>query len=102
MGVRDLLSDWEIDEVRHELESGDEPDHVAFRHGITRRELGSLMRSVDRRRWSEVEIAFVRDNYPNHGSDWPGWEIMGRSRSAIRNQARRLGLESSKRHKEAE
>lgn len=99
MGKLDeLVSDWELEEIRQELKSGDAPDVVAFRHGVP---LGAVrgygkghvrhIRKPDEL-WTDAEKAFVKDNYPNHGEDWVGWEIIGRTWGAIRKYAHRLGI----------
>lgn len=97
MGIDELVSDWEIDEIRIELESGDAPDVVAFRHGIPQEQVRSMARSVGRvgvelRRWSDAESAFLADNYPSHGKPWDGWAMLGRTWDAVRKKASRLGV----------
>ena len=103
MRIEELVSDWELEEIRQELTSGDAPDVVAFRHGIR----DTVVREYRRRHgiasydgyerhfdnvWNDAEIAFVRDNYPNHGRKWSGWKLMDRTWDAIRWYAHRLGV----------
>lgn len=47
-----------------------------------------------RREWTTGELSALREHYPAHGRQWPGWAdvLPGRSRSAISNAAVRLGL----------
>lgn len=109
MEIEELVSDWELEEIRQELASGDAPDIVAFRHGVRE----SAVRQYKRMRrassydgyerhfdspWNEAEIAFVRDNYPNHGSRWPGWKLMDKTWDAIRWYAHRLGVKRKRSH----
>lgn len=45
-------------------------------------------------RWSAAEDEAIREAYPLHGADWDGWAdaLPGRSESAIRSRAGKLGL----------
>lgn len=47
-----------------------------------------------RREWTTGELSALREHYPAHGRQWPGWAdvLPGRSRSAIANTAARHGL----------
>lgn len=47
-----------------------------------------------RREWTTGELSALREHYPAHGHQWPGWAdvLPGRSRSAIANAAARHGL----------
>lgn len=47
-----------------------------------------------RREWTTGELSALREHYPTHGRQWPGWAdvLPGRSRSAIANAAARHGL----------
>ena len=95
MRIDELVSDWELEEIRQELRSGEAPDVVAYRHGIPRRALSGLHRRHVRQfedRWTEAEKAFVRDNWPNHGKGWDGWKMLNRSWDAIKMRASYLGV----------
>lgn len=95
MRIEELVSDWELEEIRQELVHGDAPDVVAFRHGIPR--LSVIDYDIEvANRWSDAEEAFVRDNYPNHGKEWDGWRIVGKTYEAIERHAVRRGIR--KRH----
>lgn len=45
-------------------------------------------------RWTDGELARLRDLWPYHEREWDGWGLAlpGRSWSAIKNKARELGL----------
>ena len=96
MGIDELVSDWELDEMRHEAEQGVAPDVIAFRHGlpvgsVSRR---SLLGCKDTgMAWTAAEEAFVRDNYPNHPRmEWTGWKMLERPWNSIRAKAYKLGV----------
>lgn len=103
MSLEDLVSDWELEEIRQELKSGDAPDIVAFRHGIDMKAVREFNgRSGHKRHtrrlddvWTDVEIAFVMDNYPNHGKRWGGWSLLDRTWEAIRKRAHIIGAKRS-------
>lgn len=46
------------------------------------------------RRWTDADVAALREHYPVHGSVWDGWadSLPGRTRKSIRGKARLLGL----------
>lgn len=96
MSLDELVSDWELDEIRHELVSGVAPDIVAFWHGVPTDAVRSYRRSRYTRRpgdkWTDAEIAFVKDNYPNHGRTWAGWKILGKTWESVRRHAYALGV----------
>lgn len=102
MRIEELVSDWELEEIRQELRSGMAPDIVAFRHGIDELAVREYRRCGPDRyedfsshfgdRWTEAERSFVRDNYPNHGKSWPGWDMLKRTWVAIRWYAHRMGV----------
>lgn len=100
MRIDELASDWEVEEMRQELRSGDAPDIVAFRHGMPCSAVRELRardghnRHMRKRfeRWTDAEKAFVRDNYPNHGRLWCGWSMLNRTWDAIRMCASYLGV----------
>lgn len=98
MRIEELVSDWELEEIRQELSSGEAPDIVAFRHGLPKAPVREIGRAYARyvRRWDDVwtdaEKAFVRDNYPNHGRKWEGWSMLKRTWDAIRWRAHLLGV----------
>jgi len=90
--LEELVSDWELEEIRQELEAGEAPDIVAFRHGIPTRAIPR--RAKERQNeWSDVEMAFVRDNYPQHGTQsWKGWSFLDRTWHSIGKMAHKLGV----------
>lgn len=96
-----LVSDWELEEIRQELKSGDAPDVVAFRHGVplssVRGYSGKRTRHVRRPNelWTDAENAFVKDNYPNHGKRWDGWSLLDRTWEAIKRRAHVIGVKRS-------
>ena len=97
--ISELVSEWELEEIRQELASGDAPDIVAFRHGISKSSVRELAKTCHRRHtrkwddvWTDAEIAFVRDNYPSHGKRWCGWEMLDRTWDAIRMRAHIVGV----------
>lgn len=99
MSLEELVSDWELDEIRDELRHGNAPDIVAFRHGLTVQPVRKYARSIRERhvrkfdeRWTEAELLFVRDNYPNHDSRWDGWGMLKRTWDAIRVKANKMGV----------
>lgn len=103
MRISELVSDWELDEIRQELRDGYAPDVVAFRHGIPVEAVPKL--SVGRglqyhaphRAWTEAEIAFVRDNYASHGTrNWRGWSFLDRTWPSIEKMAHKLGVTKSR------
>lgn len=49
------------------------------------------------RPFDKYEKVFVRDNYPNHGKDWQGWDILGRPYSAVSRVARMMKVKKRKR-----
>ena len=55
--------------------------------------------SLGRRKWSPEEDSALRSCYRSRGCKWQGWLdlLPGRSYSAIRNRAKRLGLSSDAR-----
>ena len=93
----ELVSEWELNEIRMELEQGDAPDIVAFRHGLPMdavRKMKARNRRAKEGRsaWSESEVAFVADNYKNHGDKtWEGWKMLKRTWDAIRSKAWSIG-----------
>lgn len=104
--LEDLVSDWELEEIRHELSVGTAPDIVEFRHGLPRGFVGrrKTCRGVQDhssyRVWTDVEMAFVRDNYPSHGTrNWAGWKILKRSWPSIENMAHSLGVTKKQRER---
>ncbi len=99
MRLHELVSDWELDEIREELRRGNAPDIVAFNHGLPMQPVREYSRDVGDRytrkfkdRWTDVELAFVRDNYPSHDSTWDGWKMLKRTWDAIRVKANKLGV----------
>lgn len=95
--LEDLVSDWELEEIRAELAAGYAPDIVAFHHGIPASAIKKNASQAKSREigmhdaWSAVEICFVRDNYRNHDKDWQGWSFLDRSWDSIRKMAQMLG-----------
>lgn len=49
---------------------------------------------VSANHWSNAEIKTLIHHYGRHGADWDGWRLLlpGKSASAIKNCASRLGL----------
>lgn len=47
--------------------------------------------------FDRYEKVFVRDNYPNHGKDWQGWDILGRPYSDVLRVARQMRVKKKKR-----
>lgn len=47
--------------------------------------------------FNRYEKVFVRDNYPNHGKEWQGWDILGRPYSAVSRVARQMHVKKKKR-----
>lgn len=47
--------------------------------------------------FDKYEKVFVRDNYPNHGKNWQGWDILGRPYSDVARVARRMHVKKRKR-----
>lgn len=100
MRLSELVSDWELEEIRQELRSCEAVDIIAFRHGVPIHVVRRYAKSkgYDRhvRRmddvWTDAEKAFVRDNYPNHGRKWAGWSMLKRTWDAIRWRAHLLGV----------
>lgn len=101
MRLEELVSDWELDEIHDELAHGNAPDVVAFRHGVTQNSVRDYAKTVRRPssyvrkfdgRWTDAEKAFVRDNYPSHGSKWDGWKFLHRTWDAIRIKANDMGV----------
>ena len=99
MRLHELVSDWELDEIREELRHGNAPDIVAFGHGLPVQPVREYSRSIGDRytrklkdRWTDVELAFVRDNYPSHDSTWDGWKMLKRTWDAIRVKANKMGV----------
>lgn len=96
--ILDYVSDWELEEIRHELAAGEEPAFVAFRHGVPKGVLTRALAYKDAKdckrngRWDKESVQFVYDNYPTRGKDWEGWAQLGRSWSAIQSKAFSLGL----------
>lgn len=95
MRIDELASEWEVEEMRLELASGDAPAIVAYRHRMPKSAVMELDSVVNR--WSDAEEAFVRDNYPNHGADWDGWEVLGKTYEQVERHAIRRGLRKRKR-----
>lgn len=92
-----MTSEWELEEIRQELRSGVAPDIVAFRHSLPPEKVRCYARYHKRiktphQRWTDVERAFVRDNYPNHGKGWVGWKMLKRSWDAIKQYASIHGI----------
>lgn len=98
MRISELVSDWELDEIRQELRDGYAPDVVAFRHGIPVGVVPKqwLQHRAQRRAWTEVEIAFVRDNYRQHDRNWKGWSFLGRTWPSIEKMAHKIGVTRSR------
>lgn len=106
MRLEELVSDWELDEIRDELSSGTAPDIVAFRHGIP---IEVMPKSKSRKKlqdhssyriWTDAERAFVRDNFPSHGtSSWRGWSFLNRSWPSIEYMAVQLGVTNKQRER---
>ena len=96
--VLDYVSEWELDEIRHELTAGEEPEFVAFRHGVPRELVTRALAYKEPkqrskfRRWDPESTKFVCDNYPIHGKDWEGWAKLDRSWKAIQARACLLGF----------
>ena len=99
MRIEELVSDWELEEIRQELRHGEAPDIVAFRHGIPmepvreykRKSLGGPTGKTNAR-WTQAELSFVRDNWPNHDKGWEGWKMLDRTWDAIKWCACRMGV----------
>lgn len=102
MRISELVSDWELDEIRQELREGYAPDVVAFRHGIPVEVMprGKCDKGVQhhapRRAWNDVETAFVRDNYRQHDRNWKGWSFLGRTWPSIEKMAHKIGVTRSR------
>lgn len=99
MRLHELASEWELEEIRDELRHGNAPDIVAFRHSLPvkpvrdyAKTIGSKYERQTRDKWTDVELAFVRDNYPSHDSTWDGWKILKRTWEAIRVKANKMGV----------
>jgi len=90
--LEELVSDWELQEISEELGSGTAPDVVAFRHGVGVTSVRAYARKGCTDRWTDAELAFVRDNYPAHGEYWPGWTMLKRSWATIVNKAALMGV----------
>ena len=86
-----MVTDWELHQIARELSAGDPPDVVAYRHGVPRFAVIDYDIEVVNP-WTEAEDAFVRDNYPRHGRDWDGWELIGKSYEAVERHAVRRGI----------
>ena len=106
MRIRELVSDWELEEIREELRHGNAPDVVAFRHGlpidVMPRGRGGkgLQDHSSYRIWTDVEKCFVRDNYPNHDTySWRGWTLLDRSWQSIVQMAAQLGVTRKRRER---
>lgn len=103
--LRELVSDWELEEIRHELAVGTAPDVVEFRHGLPKGSVGrrhvnkGVQRHAEHRAWSYVELAFVRDNYPHHDRWWPGWGMLKRTWPSIAEKAHTLGVTKKQRER---
>lgn len=101
MRISELVSDWELDEIRDELRHGNAPDVVAFRHGVPLEAVRNMRPKGDHtkfdNRWTKEETIFVRDNYPNHGRRWDGWKMLKRHTwDAIRMRAYYMGVRRKK------
>lgn len=97
MRISELVSDWELEEIRDELRHGNKPEFVAYRHGIPTTAVRQMKPRGDQtkfeNKWTFEEKQFVRDNYPNHGRGWKGWEFVGRhSWDSIRQIAHKMGV----------
>lgn len=99
--VLDYVSEWELDEIRHELTAGEDPAFVAFRHGVPKRYITRALAykeskpEVKFKRWDQDSVQFVRENYPIHGKDWEGWKQLGRTWKAIQTKACSIGMGNS-------
>lgn len=100
--LEDSVSKWELDEIFEELQGGSAPDVVAFWHGLKVAEVRAyakraIVKREPPKRWTVEESTFVRDNYPNHGDGWPGWDMLQRSFDSIKMKAHRMGIGKRKR-----
>lgn len=102
----ELVSDWELEEIRHELSVGTAPDIIEFRHGLPKGTIGrrkaykGVQDHSSYRMWDDAERAFVRDNYPQHGtSHWTGWKLLRRSWHSIEKMAHELGVTKKQRER---
>jgi len=97
---RERISDWEADEIEHEIRCGAKPENVAFQHGFALRDVLALMRRrglverAEQHQWTQAETLFVRDNYPQHGPDWPVWRdvLPDMSWVNIKAKAQKMGV----------
>lgn len=100
--ILDYVSEWELEEIRHELMHGEDPAFVAFRHGVPRKLVNrglaypktkeEVSFSGKFKRWDSSSVAYVFENYPIHGQDWEGWKKLGRTWKSIQSKATSLGI----------
>lgn len=104
--ILEYVSEWELEEIRHELMNGDDPAYIAFWHGVPRelvhRGLAypkteeEVAFSGKFKRWDSNSIEFLFENYPIHDKDWDGWEKLGRTWKSIQAKATTLGIGRAK------